>query len=552
MSRPQRAVRSQRSRRRPITAGLLLALGALSCVSANAQANSGESYKETLRVSQGYDGKVVAEFAFNRKIGPLALAKAEDNQYGLLPRSIGEVVQTYGVQEFHLTFSQGNWNSAKWGYSSLASATGVELWTWFNTTANIDTQWKGLTHALAGLFCASLNQIDQASTAQPLLSFQPEGEYPSNPKAGEGSDLHVRYGHLPHEAVCTENLTPWGKLLPCQTKAGLASLFNAYRLFDGSYHSMGTHLRPLCMNEACTERGLEFSQTLLVVLDPIRFENRKDWTFSSLFERTVPSTCALADETDVQVTVPSHPAVTFTPEPKRIVNGYTGYITAHYLLDQRSSPTFDLGIHWSDTAVSFGFNRNDTYIRAHRYGTGYGGERGGLAVDLINDHPDNDQDITLFDAVPWYLKLYLHTLRTETTAGNGADIVKDLFFQPAIDRGRPAVLEMAMTLPANSTTTLYIDFDKAFIKYTEHPPDANRGFDIGAAIITFTTPSGEDGDVQGKTHRIYTESVLVSLPTPDFSMPYNVITLTCTVMALWFGSMFNLLTRRYEPLVIKD
>ena len=30
--------------------------------------------------------------------------------------------------------------------------------------------------------------------------------------------LQIRYGSLPREAVCTENLTPWIKLLPCQAK----------------------------------------------------------------------------------------------------------------------------------------------------------------------------------------------------------------------------------------------------------------------------------------------------------------------------------------------
>lgn len=42
----------------------------------------------------------------------------------------------------------------------------------------------------------------------------------------------------------------------------------------------------------------------------------------------------------------------------------------------------------------------------------------------------------------------------------------------------------------------------------------------------------------------YTEVLLVPLATPDFSMPYNVITLTCTVLALYFGSLLNILRRR--------
>ena len=42
----------------------------------------------------------------------------------------------------------------------------------------------------------------------------------------------------------------------------------------------------------------------------------------------------------------------------------------------------------------------------------------------------------------------------------------------------------------------------------------------------------------------YTEVLLVPLTTPDFSMPYNVITFTCTILALYFGSLLNALRRR--------
>ena len=45
-------------------------------------------------------------------------------------------------------------------------------------------------------------------------------------------------------------------------------------------------------------------------------------------------------------------------------------------------------------------------------------------------------------------------------------------------------MEANISLPADTITTLSIEFDKAFIKYTEHPPDANRGFDVGSAVIT--------------------------------------------------------------------
>ena len=58
--------------------------------------------------------------------------------------------------------------------------------------------------------------------------------------------------------------------------------------------------------------------------------------------------------------------------------------------------------------------------------------------------------------------------------------------------------------------------------------------------------SFEDVDVNGEYFvRLHSETLLVSLPTPDFSMPYNVICLACTVIAIAFGSIHNLTTRRF-------
>lgn len=46
--------------------------------------------------------------------------------------------------------------------------------------------------------------------------------------------------------------------------------------------------------------------------------------------------------------------------------------------------------------------------------------------------------------------------------------------------------------------------------------------------------------------RIYSEPLLLRTPLPDFSMPYNVICLTCTVIAIGFGSVYNLTTRTFQ------
>jgi len=44
--------------------------------------------------------------------------------------------------------------------------------------------------------------------------------------------------------------------------------------------------------------------------------------------------------------------------------------------------------------------------------------------------------------------------------------------------------------------------------------------------------------------RTYSNQLLVMMPMQDFSMPFNVITLTSTILALYFGSIVNILARR--------
>ena len=50
--------------------------------------------------------------------------------------------------------------------------------------------------------------------------------------------------------------------------------------------------------------------------------------------------------------------------------------------------------------------------------------------------------------------------------------------------------------------------------------------------------------------RVHTEALVLAMATPDFSMPYNVICLACTVVALAFGPLYNLTTKRCAYIAI--
>jgi phosphatidylinositol glycan class T len=90
-----------------------------------------------------------------------------------------------------------------------------------------------------------------------------------------------------------------------------------------------------------------------------------------------------------------------------------------------------------------------------------------------------------------------------------------------------------------------MDVTKSFLRYTEHPPDAQRGWDLPSAIITPLEDNGNGSTNPITVGRIYTPALLVDLATPDFSMPYNVIIFSCSLIAFIFGSVFNLLIRKF-------
>jgi phosphatidylinositol glycan class T len=179
--------------------------------------------------------------------------------------------------------------------------------------------------------------------------------------------------------------------------------------------------------------------------------------------------------------------------------------------------------------------------------TGHGAATGGLRTIFTNPSATDPISFIYFETLPWFMRPFIHTL-SATLASTSfpfpwPSLINSIHYTPAIDRKRPTSLELLISLPPASTATLTYDFEKAVLRYTEYPPDANRGFNVAPAVIRILNETNADGT--RKDVYIRTTSLLLPLPTPDFSMPYNVIILTSTVMALAFGSIFNLLVRRF-------
>lgn len=108
------------------------------------------------------------------------------------------------------------------------------------------------------------------------------------------------YGALPREAVCTENLTPWLRLLPCRGAAGLAALLHGPVVFSSPYTSLTASLTAVTLDRGSITQ-LRLAQTLTVLL-PARAAG--DWSLRSLFGDDARGACPLATRSSVHVQLP--------------------------------------------------------------------------------------------------------------------------------------------------------------------------------------------------------------------------------------------------------
>ncbi len=555
---------------------VLLALPTALISAVYAAAEQTNEYNEHLHLKPLPGGSLYAGFSFN---ATTPLSSYEKQHYRYFPRSLAQILQYTHTAELHLRFSLGRWDEESWGSRPRSGlregGNGVELWAWLEGSADrsAEERWSDLVNSLSGLFCASLNFIDSGKTVQPVLSFEPEGTLHALQNARQSitrkkqGDLRLLHGMLPHEVVCTENLTPFLKLLPCKGKAGISSLLDGHKLFDANWQTMSIDVRPVCPVSG-GECELEIQQTVDMVLDiersqrprddpiprpppiedivcddtksfnfddtcfPKHFDGEMAWNLSKIFGRSIRGSCSLDGRQtfDLVLDVPSDRIVEVVSDAS-IVPKADGAMRYYQLPE---SMDFDLHLPYEvppERGASFGGES----IHASRQMTGYGQERGGMHAILHNPQPWTQQ-IVYLESLPWFLRPYMHTLKV-----SGGQ-VKKMYYTPLLDRKRGTHLELLIEIPALSTVELTYDFEKAILRYTEYPPDANRGFDVPAAIIRIL-PTNATSDTQGSYLR--TTSLLLPLPTPDFSMPYNVIILTSTVIALGFGSIFNLLIRRF-------
>jgi phosphatidylinositol glycan class T len=210
------------------------------------------------------DGQTLVHFEFKQRINIDKMDEpGASSNFGVFPKAIGQLTDLYDAEKFQLKFVKGRWNE-QWGEPIVGTdgASGVELW----AVIPSEGHWHGLKSALSGLFCASLDLMDEKITSSAHFARLAAGL-----ALNTSSNIPTFYATLPRETVCTENLTPWLKLLPCRFHEGLASVIDARRLYDSSFSAMTIRVERKCLGlrlrnvtTPCRLRAVELTQVACV------------------------------------------------------------------------------------------------------------------------------------------------------------------------------------------------------------------------------------------------------------------------------------------------
>ncbi|XP_043466665.1 GPI transamidase component PIG-T [Leptopilina heterotoma] len=515
-----------------------------------------DTYDEELMLKPLPSGYIYAFFQFTTLWEGSNTLRTLQHSH-LFPRGLGEILGRHQVDELHFTLTEGLWRHKKWGYPFQNAGPGAEISAWFKqNVSNVDKEWISLTSSLAGLLCASLNFIDSSNSLSPEFSMQPTSALNYKPNS-----TYFRYATLPRETACTENLTPFKKLLPCDSKKGLSTLMNSAYIHNTNYHSIGIHFRSVCRNPECTKTSLELRQTVSLIYDILSGDSY-DWSIRKLFGTGLKDACTLATMSNIYVDISTNKTIhsyKLMPEANikttSLRGGQKNTFAIYDIKSFTSKGMFNIAAHY--TSPNFDNKGFLPILLATRYINGYGQQKGTLVTKLQNNHWQ-PLDIILLENIPWYLSLYLHTVKIMCKEKPIRPFIQR--YIPGKERKRPYYLELVLQLPPHSITKISIDFDYLFLKWQEYPPDANHGFYAGPAIITASLPIARnytaipvDGSTISSSFnasrenyviQLRTDILLISLPTPDFSMPYNVICLACTAVALAFGPLHNISTKK--------
>uniref|UniRef100_A0A7E4VST5 GPI transamidase component PIG-T n=1 Tax=Panagrellus redivivus TaxID=6233 RepID=A0A7E4VST5_PANRE len=521
----------------PLFGILLLATCHVACV---------EEYTEELHLSSLPNDDFSTVFRFVTTGDVLE----NPNEYLYIPLTIRQFFD-YPIDEFHLSMTTGTWRHSQWGLQPQEeSPTGISLKAKFKDIGKteIDKTWSRLVQQVNGVFCSSILEVD------PVFTTVPDGARIST------NDSLLRYGHLAGEPLCTENIKPFLRLLPCKEK-GFASVIRLTEVFGTSFHT-------LSVRAVKTPTSWRVELFAHFVKSRVRLLSRHEHVAFRV-PLTTALQCGVAARQSIVYNLKSAYTASFkngTTESSDSsfelssldLSKYDSFIVQ---IEQKRTQSLVASSEATPFIVTFSREKSDA-------------RSGIMSTGITNNLPDV-QYADFMHTIPWQLHVEMDSLQftcvDAVTAAISPGVILNKTLIPSLIKERPMSVFFRLQLPGRSICTLKLAFTTHLMTALSYPPDSNYGIFVSGPIITVNLTEatfrkysgvlgsfanteiksrGELTEASKATPRavvLHGEPMLVFLPVPDFSMPFNVIAIVTIVTGFLFGSTFNLTVKIFLP-----
>ncbi|ODO05758.1 hypothetical protein I350_04819 [Cryptococcus amylolentus CBS 6273] len=518
-----------------------------------------DSFQESLTLHPLPDGKLSVLFKFTTyfTLSQPSSSSISQSHHTLTPPSLFLPLQNLNISELTISFTSGRWDPHRSSLSGPLSygsgGGGGEVRGWVrNGEGDEEQRWGEVTHALGGLFCAGLGPREDGENVKTFGDVYP-------PQRGEESDMeHFLLSH-PHHNLCTENLTPFLSLLPSKGLSGLSALLaQPGVIFSWGFKSEGIEV-VMPSDEEPEGQWTGWWEGVVDLIPPGAGTKhvKRDTSLQKLFGKRIPKACPEAESSVVRLVLPENEVVKTEPEgtSERVwIDGIEKEVI-EWDLKESGMAGEDILVSWDEDKFRYPRTFTRPPISVSRTVVDAQASDGTFQIKLSNN-ANISREAVYSEIWPWWVKGWISEIEVYTEDRRQTDgLVQSIAHDPSSPpRVSTTTVHLSLTLPPQSTVVLRIPFTKLMLKYTDHRPDAERGQEIPSSVLTLLDLVGEDltgtsGSISNVLKsgraRVYSPRLLLDIPTPDFSMPYNVIVMSSTVMAVFFGLMQGALTRRW-------
>ena len=310
-------------------------------------------------------------------------------------------------------------------------------------------------------------------------------------------------------------------------------MFKAEAIYQSDFHSIEVEF---FINSE--KQSIEMNLRMITVYDLSQWDRNRNWSLESLFGMSFEKPCPfVTKDTKVILRIPNDQNhLNSLLQQKEFVSSEGENLVIEYKGNDLLNEIGATDISRFEEPID-----KPNQFRSYRYKSGSRDDFGGIGLLLENDF-STPLEITVIESIPWLFRVFLHqgqfSLNSKLIESSDlSKYLKEFLIEPAINRKRNLLLQSTWILPPQSRIQIYFPFEREFLRIDEFPANSERGIELPGALIFYKT-----------TEIPYTETtntLLFTWPIPDATMPFNVITMTSTLAALFYGSFFNLIFRRY-------